>query len=566
MKKKDFFLIAAAVVLTVVFITCRKEYEDIAVEDVLISLPTRTTLEVNDTLHLTATVLPVDAFNPIVKWTSSNTAVASVAVGATGDMIIVTAKSPGEVTIVVTTVEGGFTATCNLTVNQSVSGITLNRTTLVLVEGTSDILSATVSPPNASDKTITWSSSEPTVASVDSDGKVTALKASTTPVTITATTHDGTKSATCAVTVTSSIVPVTGITLNKSSFSLVAGNSEMLFATVTPTDATDKTVIWTSNDSTVVRVDRSSGNVTAIKATTTPVIITATTQDGNKTANCSVTVSAVVVPVTKITLDKDTLKFKIGDPPIKLNHTIEPDLATDKFVNWRSIDPSIATVNEGTVSIASPSKTGETTIIASTRDGGFTAFCIVIVETNYTPITSVILNQGTLPLQGSNAGVLEATVLPFGATNKALIWTSSDSTVVIPTGNNGGSGLTGTITPVPPVGITTPRTATITVTSVDDPTKTVTCAVTVNYVQVTGIAINKATLTLDEGDTETLTATVAPTNASIKTVTWSSDDPTVAAVGSKTGIVLATGAGTATITATSDADNTKTVTSAVTVN
>ena len=565
MKKKNFFLIAAAVVLTVVLSTCRKEYEDIAVEDVLINQPTKTQVEVNDTLHLTATVLPVDAFNPTVKWTSSNAAIATVTLGgSTGDFCIVTAKTPGEVTIIVTTVEGGFTAAFSLTVNQSVSGISLNKTTLSLVEGTSDTLIPTISPSNASNKDITWTSSDNTVASVDSDGKVTALKASTTPIIITATTQDGSKSATCSVTVTTSHIPVTGISLNKTSISLVVGDTETLFASVTPDNATDKAVTWSSSDTSVATVDINNGKVTALKATTTPIIITATTKDGDKKATCSLTVTAVVIPVSTITLDKDTLKFKIGDPPVKLIHTISPLLATDQFVNWSSTDPSIATVDDGNVKLPSTPKTGETTIIATTRDGGHTAFCIVIVEDNYTPVSSVTIDQNTLTLQGSNSGTLNAFVWPdVVTTDKRVIWTSSDSSVVVPDGN----GLVGTIEPIPPVvGLTTPRTANIIVTSVDDPTKSIICVVTVNYEPVTGVTINKSTLTLDEGDTETLVATVAPANASIKTVTWSSDDPTVAAVGTKTGIVLATGAGNAEIKATSDADNTKTATCAVDVN
>lgn len=167
----------------------------VAVSSVSLS-KTSITLTEGDKETLTATVLPNNATDKTVEWSSSNTSVASVSNGT------VTAIKAGTTTITVKTKDGGKTATCAVTVNAKVipvSDVTLNKTELTLTEGESETLTATVKPDNATDKTLSWSSSDATVASVDDNGKVTALKAGT--ATITVKTKDGEKTATCKVTV-----------------------------------------------------------------------------------------------------------------------------------------------------------------------------------------------------------------------------------------------------------------------------------------------------------------------------------------------------------------------------
>lgn len=151
--------------------------------------------------------------------------------------------------------------------------------------GDSETLTATVTPSNATDKTVTWSSSKTTVATVSSSGVVTAKAVGT--ATITVTTNDGAKTATCAVTVKAATVFVTGVSLNKSSLSMTVGDTETLTATVTPSNATDKSVTWASSKTSVATVS-SNGVVTAKSAGT--ATITVKTTDGSKTATCSVTV------------------------------------------------------------------------------------------------------------------------------------------------------------------------------------------------------------------------------------------------------------------------------------
>ena len=164
-----------------------------------------------------------------------------------------------------------------------VSSITLNVTSIEMTEGDTQSLVATISPSNATNKTVTWSSSDKTVASV-SAGKVTALKAG--KATITVKTEDGGKTATCKVTVKAKVYPVTGVTLDKTSATLTEGDEFVLTATVNPSNATNKTVTWSSSDKMVATV--SDGKVTALKAG--KATITVTTEDSGKTASCEVIV------------------------------------------------------------------------------------------------------------------------------------------------------------------------------------------------------------------------------------------------------------------------------------
>ena len=136
-----------------------------------------------------------------------------------------------------------------------------------------------MSPDNATNKSVTWTSSDSSVASVV-DGKVTAIKAG--KATITVKTDDGGKTATCEITVNAKVYPVTSVSLDKSSATLTEGDEITLIATVNPDNATNKNVTWTSSDPSVASV--SNGKVTALKAGKATIIVK--TDDGGKTATC----------------------------------------------------------------------------------------------------------------------------------------------------------------------------------------------------------------------------------------------------------------------------------------
>ena len=321
-------------------------------------------LEVGGTATLTATVEPDNATNKNVTWTSNNTDVATVVDG------IVTAVAPGTATITVTTADGGFTDTCQVTVTAAtvpVSGVTLNKTALSLPVGGTETLTATVAPDNATNKNVTWSSDHESVATVDATGKVTAVGAGT--ATITVTTVDQSKTATCEVTVTAAPVPVSGVSLNKDSTSLTVGDTETLTATVKPEDATNKAVTWTSSNSTVATVDQ-NGVVTAVAPGT--ATITVTTQDGNHTDTCTVTVRPDVPPANpnyRITVEATQGGTVTADPTAaKAGTTVTLTPVPDRGYQVGSVavtdrfgDPVAVTENaDGTYTVTMPN--GQVTV------------------------------------------------------------------------------------------------------------------------------------------------------------------------------------------------------------
>lgn len=144
-------------------------------------------------------------------------------------------------------------------------------------------------PENTADKTVTFSTENKAIATVDTSGKVVGVKAGT--VKITAVTSNGLKDE-CTVTVTNPVVKVTGVTISPKTASVVVGSTTPLTATISPENATNKTVTFSSGNDELATVD-TNGVVTGVKATEpdTPVIITVTTNDGNQTDTCAVTVT-----------------------------------------------------------------------------------------------------------------------------------------------------------------------------------------------------------------------------------------------------------------------------------
>ena len=383
-------LLVAAVLLSISFWSCGKDDIPEPVPPVVsvtgVTLNKATiTLLVGGSETLTATVAPKDAANKKVAWKSSDAAVATV--DANGK---VTGVKAGEATITVTTEDGGKTATCKVTVSDkeiNVTGVQLNKTETSLLVGGNETLVATILPENATNQKVTWASSDEAVATVDANGKVTGVKAG--EATITVTTEDGGKTATCKVTVSDKEINVTGVTLNKASVELNVGASETLTATIAPADATNKNVTWASSDAAVATVD-ANGKVTGVKAGT--ATITVTTEDGGHTATCQVTVKANTVAVTSVTLNKASVELNVGASET-LTATIAPADATNQKVTWASSDAAIATVDaNGKVTGV---KAGTATITVTTEDGGHTATCAVevtdIKNGNHDPYTEETL-------------------------------------------------------------------------------------------------------------------------------------------------------------------------------
>lgn len=303
-------------------------------------------------------------------------------------------------------------------ISVSVAGVSLDKTEIVLVEGSNQTLTATVEPTNATNKGVTWSSSNNEIATVN-NGVVTAVKEGT--ATITVTTAEGGKTATCKVTVNApQTKPVTNVTLEPNTLTLEVGKSETLTAKVEPSDATNQNVTWESNKTDVATVEQ-DGTVKAVGTGEATIKVTA--QDGSgQYAECKVTVSAPTKPVTNVSLNKTELKLAVSDTE-KLTATVEPSDATNQSVTWESSNTEAATVDQqGNVTAVSADK-GTAVITVKTVEGNHQATCTVTV-TPKTVLVNGIQVQGTASLYVGNTATLTATITPDGASNKTVTWDS----------------------------------------------------------------------------------------------------------------------------------------------
>ena len=333
---------------------------------------TDATMYTDNTLQLTATVLPSTTTNPAVTWSSSNTSVATVSSNG-----LVTAKSVGNAVITAKTADGSnLSASCNVAVKQLATSVSLNTTSETLYMGNSLQLTATVLPNTTTDKSVSWSSNNTAVATVSSDGLVTPK--STGTATITVRTEDGSNlTAQCVVTVKQL---ATSISLNKTSATLYMGNTLQLTATVLPNTTTDKSVSWSSSNTDVAIVS-SDGLVTPVSTGT--ATITVKTEDGsNLSAQCVVTVKQLA---TSISLNKISETLYMGNT-LQLIATVYPNSTSDKSVSWSSDNSAVATVSSD--GLVTPISTGTATITVRTEDGSnLTAQCVVTVKQLATSIS-----------------------------------------------------------------------------------------------------------------------------------------------------------------------------------
>ncbi len=409
-----------------------------------------------------------------------------------------------------------------------VTGVDIDKSTASMSKGESLVLTATVKPANATDKAVTWTSSNTSVATV-SNGTVKAVGAGS--ATITVTTHDGSKTAACIISVSKDTIPAKDIKLDRTSASMYEGGSIRLTAILTPSDSTD-TVAWKSSNNSIATVDQ-DGNVKAVsKGTAT---ITASTGGGYLVANCIVTVKQADKHVTSISLSSDSLTMDVGDKAV-LTATLQPSDASVKEVSWTSDNSNIATVDQnGNVKAISP---GKAKITATSVDGGHKAVCNVTVWEADVLVTGISLDKSSLSLSKGGSYKLTATISPANASLKEVDWKTSDANIaaIDQDGN---------------VKAVSPGKATITAISVDGAYKAY-CEVTVQEgdVPVTGISLDKTKISLKEGSSQKLKATISPSNASLKEVDWMTSDSNVATV-DQDGNVKAVSPGKATITAIS---------------
>jgi len=310
---------------------------------------TNAKLQKGKTMTLKATVSPSVLPDKSVTWTSSKPAVATVS--SSGKVKGVKA---GTAIITCTSVATGAKATCKVTVGY----VKLDESEAFVKKGKTVTLTATVYPSTLKDQSVTWESSDKSIATVSSSGKVKGVKVGT--ATITCTSNATGLSTTCKVT-------VGNVSLNKSEVALEKGKTVTLKATVTPSSLTDKSVTWKSSDKSVATVS-SSGKVKGVKYGT--ATITCTSNATGLKTTCKVTVGHVA-------LDKTEASIKTGKT-VTLQATVYPTSLSDKSVTWKSSNERVATVtSSGKVKGITA---GTVTITCTSVATGLSATCEVTVK------------------------------------------------------------------------------------------------------------------------------------------------------------------------------------------
>ena len=299
-------------------------------------------------------------------------------------------------------------AVCHVTVLQPATSIVLNKKELTLQKGETANVLVNVGPVDVSDPTVTWSSSNPNVATVD-NGLITAVGGGECD--IVATTHNG-LTATCHVSVP---VAPEQISFESAEVSAIIGDKVTLNAILTPDDVTEKALTWATSDTEVATVENGVASCIGLGE----AVITATTVNG-LSAECKITVNPIMAE--SITLDLTEVETQIGET-FTLTATISPDDTTDKSVTWTSSDTNVATVEAGVVTCVG---VGEAVITATTVNG-LTATCAVTVTRIL--VESIVIDPSSIEGERGEQIQLTATVLPENATNKTLDWGSDDEFV-----------------------------------------------------------------------------------------------------------------------------------------
>jgi len=351
-----------------------------------------------------------------ITWSSSNNNVATVDQNGK-----VTGVNYG--TAYITASIGSNKAMCTVNVIEnyiSVTSISLNKKSITLTTGNQEKITATINPTNATNQTITWSSSNPSVASIDASGNITAKSIGTTY--ITATSGDG--KGTCVVTVVDKI-SLLGISTQKS-ITIKEKATENLSITYNPANATNKKVTWKSSNQNILLVDQ-NGKITGVSAGS--ATITVISNDGQHVASCKVTVEAISKNIKSISLNKTQLNLVIGNEET-LTVKYDPEYAENKNVTWTSSDEKIATVENGKVKAL---KVGTAEIKAISVDGEKEAICKITVTSP--PLEKIEFTKEKQTVYQGSKTTLKIKTTPENATLEEAIWKSSDENIA--TVNNG---------------------------------------------------------------------------------------------------------------------------------
>ena len=469
--------------------------------------------------NLSATVLPADATNKTLTWTTSNPYIATV-----NEKGVVTGTGSGTATVTCKTNDGGFSSTCVVKVLRKVEveNLYINAESKALYIGDTFQLSEGIDPLDATFKDVTWKSDNVKVATVDSNGLVIAVGVGTANIICTSVDNPHVLKK-CKIT---SSIQVKGVALNLSAVSLYETQTKQLVTAITPTNATNKQVVWSSSNPSVATVNN-DGVVTAVSNGT--AIIRCTTKDSARVATCTVT---VLKTIHSKSVSVDSTELTVYDGKSKtLVATIKPSNVSINTVIWSSSNPKIATVDsKGKITGIEP---GKCVITCKTRDTGKTAKCKVTVKP--TKVKKLAINKTQISVAIDGSYKLSAVITPAYATNQNVKWTSSNKKIAKVNKNGKVTGVS--------VG-----TATITCTTVDG-NKIATCTVKVKRPKITSLKVDAKELEVGLNGKYTIKVKPVPSTASATKVKYESSDTDIATVSSK-GVITGVSEGTVIITVT----------------
>ena len=500
----------------------------IPVTDVSISPDTIKVVIGRDTAF-TASVLPFGSFADSVKWSNSNPDVATFEIEDDTVCIVQTFKL-GEAEIFVSVYYGDsiFKDSCVIKVySLPVESLTFDADSVNMTIGTDSAFTVHPLPLTGIDKRVLWSSMHPGIVDRVSSGydTISVFRAKATGIAhiVAQSVADPLISDTCVVTVFG--IPADTMYLNTDTLVMHILKDTTLIAHVLPLKTTDKSIIWVSDDSSIVDIISTPANVNdtictirALRSGTT--YIKAKTVDGEFLDSCFIN---VIVPVTNLALDIRNLTMDIGDLA-QLTAIITPDSATYKSLVWTVNNTSIIDTTKtqrDTICFIQALKAGSAKVFVTTPDGLFKDSCIVTV--NPIPVNTVKVSIDSLKLPLNEAYTLTAKILPADASDLTVVWTSKDSTTVdiLSTGND-------TICNIKALKLGETKIFVLT----NDGAKKDSCVVTVIPNPITKITLREDSLTayLDNAFNTYIyymDAYVTPPQPALPTIVWTSSDSSI---------------------------------------
>lgn len=372
---------------------------------------------------LAYTLLPTNTTDKTILWTSQDSAIAIATNG------VVRGIGEGSTYVYAETTDGSqLRDSCYIVVDNGivepdsvfVSTITLSAESDTWFLGDTLQLSATIAPLHASDPRIIWQSSDPTILTIDTTGQGIALSVGTVVVTVTAADGHG---ATASIVLTVEPILVSQITLSQQEVTCIMGDTIRLEASVSPADATNQALRWSSSDDAILSVDN---GICIAHTNGTAVVTVSATDESMISSSCRFNVNRPLADSIAILADEQVvteIDITIGETAL-LEVSVLPQEA-DNSIIWESTDPNVVSIDNGLCTALS---VGDAAILCTTIDGSLlTAQCSIHVHPIY--VEQIDLNITSIKLYAEDHVILQANVLPADATIATLEWSSSDESV-----------------------------------------------------------------------------------------------------------------------------------------